>query len=184
MKSFSLWAAICAVVLSAAATQAAKAATTTYRIDFTASDPFMTYCYFGPPPCAGLFPPVDPVKGTIYLAFDPAVKNIIKLGTTITGSTNLANTKNHLIFEYDPNQNGGSLSVCGGGCGVGGTFTLNIKNFRSAPSFEGPFMYWQPVYPKANFATYNGSITCAKPGLKCGLLNGLYRCQRTVRPCP
>jgi hypothetical protein len=182
MKSFALLAAICAVALSAAATQAAKAATTTYRINFTASGPFITNCYFSLPPCG--VPPVDPVKGTVYLTFDPAVKKIIKLGTTITGSTNLANTKNHLIFEYDPTQNGGYLAVCGGGCGVGGVFTLNIVNFLSSPSFEAPFLYWQPVYPKANFVGYNGSVTCAKPGLKCGLLNGLYRCQRTLRPCP
>jgi hypothetical protein len=74
------------------------------------------------------------VKGSFNVTFDPAEKNIIS-GTTITGSTNLAKANYQLYFEHDPTQNGGSLSMCGGGCGVGGTFTLNVQNFVSVPAF-------------------------------------------------
>jgi hypothetical protein len=47
---------------------------------------------------------------------------------------------------------------------------------RPAPPHLFPFFYWQSVDPKAVFTTGNGSVSCVRPAVICGRINGFYRC--------
>jgi hypothetical protein len=88
MKSFPLlYAAICAVALSAEATKAANAITITETINFTASG-------FSP------FALVDPVIGSFTITLDPAVPvPPPTMGTTITlNNVNIMPSANPLFF--------------------------------------------------------------------------------------
>jgi hypothetical protein len=73
MKSFPLFAALCAIALGAGATRTARGGTITETISFTASD-FVTIVGSGSAP-------VDPVIGSFTITFDPFVATT---GTTIT----------------------------------------------------------------------------------------------------
>jgi hypothetical protein len=137
MKTFPLFAAICAVALSSGATKTANAATITETVDFTASS-FLT---------AGA--PVDPVIGSFTITLDPAV--FIQGGTTIAlNDINITPSAN-LFFDFNPGASGGELTDPGasGGelkvCSVPLTpcffsladngFYIIIDRFQSAPIF-------------------------------------------------
>jgi hypothetical protein len=134
MKSFSLFAAVCAIVLGAEATGHASPITDT--IDFTATD-FATIIGSGSAP-------VDPVIGTFTITFDPFVATT---GTTITlNNINIQLTDNAPLFFVTrtdfPSE--GQLVVCfnpsNATCGASSTdnsFTLDIFNTQSAtPTFQ------------------------------------------------
>src|SRR5262245_1112470 len=87
MKSFALFAAICALALGAEAPKTASAGTITETINFTASG----FHSFTP----GFSVPVDPVIGSFTITLDPTITTI---GTTIT----LKPTSSHGCRSDDP----------------------------------------------------------------------------------
>jgi hypothetical protein len=161
MKSFTLFAAICALALSAEAAKTVNAATVTDTIDFTAS---------GFPAGA----PVDPVTGSFTVTLDPAVGLVV--GSAIKlNNINITPSANSLVLNYDPTNLGGTFMLCSGGCSLGGginSFVLEIENFQFAPSFTD-FTYTRLGDPSL-FATDTGSVTVvAIPGALPGMLSVL-----------
>jgi hypothetical protein len=161
MKSFRSFAALCAVVLSAAATQTANAAWTNYRITFTASG-------FRPGLGTNTNAPVDPVQGMFWIAFDPTViQSNGPPGTTISLSWLNVKTVNPFAFNYYPSQAGGQLFVCSAppspsAC-YNTQFILVIDNFLSG----APSVLWAgytnsgPGYWQSSLAG-TGSVVCQK----------------------
>src|SRR5215510_9584182 len=99
MKTFALFAAICALALGAEATKVASAATITETIDFTASG-------FTP---SGA--PVDPVIGSFTITIDPTMS--ILEGTTVSlGNLNITPSTIAPFFNYTATILGGFLTVC------------------------------------------------------------------------
>jgi hypothetical protein len=167
MKSLALFAAICAMALSAGGTKTANAATITETIDFTATGFLPAFDLNG----VQHQPPVDPVIGSLTITFDnstPTGCNALDCFTITLGSVNIP--PNAAAGPFGPPEfqfSGTTLEVCGTSpCGLGKPWILTIHNFPVAPTF-GEFDYAQLFtglpgpFPNqfVEFVSFDGSVS-------------------------
>ena len=131
MKCFPLFAAICAVALSAETTKTASAATITDIITFTASG-------FE----AGA--PVDPVIGSFTVTFDPTATEVVIGTSVVVNSINVAGGGTPFFLWAPSSDFGAVLTVCSSAdpfpmCGVGAgenSYLIGVEHFESTPRFH------------------------------------------------
>lgn len=175
MKSFRLFAAICAVAVSAGAAKTANAAATTYLVGFMVSNFQQQPGTLGPAP-------VDPVKGSVLITLDPTVQSP-GFGTG-TGTVNIPGLPGSVGFFR---QEDGLLTMCvppyglAGACGQPGrsTFWIYMNNFPFGPNFR------LSGYATASGSWYSstGSLSCSRPTLICYRRGLPKRCHRIFLPC-
>jgi hypothetical protein len=182
MKSFPLFAAICALALGAEATKTASADTITETINFTASG-------FRDVNHPGVSVPVDPVIGSFTITLDPTISTTSTTGTTITlNNINITlSAAAPFFFRYiapiDIPPEHGLLTVCSSAqpfpsCAVVAgvnSFALLIGNFTSTPT-SGVLDYAQSP-TLALFTSTTGSVSVVPgPIVGAGLPGFLAAC--------
>jgi hypothetical protein len=153
MKCFPLFAAICAVALSAETTKTASAATITDIITFTASG-------FE----AGA--PVDPVIGSFTVTFDPTATEVVIGTSVVVNSINVAGGGTPFFLWAPSSDFGAVLTVCSSTdpfpmCGVGAgenSYLIGVEHFESTPRFHN-VAYGTTSNPVQVFETFTGSIS-------------------------
>jgi hypothetical protein len=167
MRSFGFFAAIFAVVLSAAGAKTVNAATITETFDFTASGFAPAFDING----QLHQPPVDPVIGSFTITYDPAVP-VPLVGTTITLNSINIEPANLLIFQYSPGSVNfprvALLNVCSPLCSLPDPAIQNPNSFFLGLGGTPPstaidrfisFAYAQSSAGGASFVTRTGSIS-------------------------
>jgi hypothetical protein len=153
MKSFALFAAICAVALSAEGTKTANATTITNTINFTAS---------GFPADA----PVASVTGSFTITLDPMAFVQPPEAMVTLNSISFSPVFSPPSFEYQPNILGGQLLVCASEHDCSQTiinsffsYFLTITNFQSAPTFSAFDYEGGGASPGRIFQAATGSVS-------------------------